>query len=301
MRLHLWNISKQTVIEQNKLYAETKTTYRMIANVFSILTDSEIKENYKGLAMPTSSSYDKISTRRSMDEYHDSDVGITKNWVKEGYVTKVQNQGPSGCGSCWAFSAAGAIEAAYKRLDNNTDVEDLSESNLINCLDEYTCRHGSNPLYAFQHVSQYGIATEKDIPYKPVKGQCNNTRNPLNSTTTTTKDPSRGRAKTPTRDPLNKIKNWVIVKEGEKYLQEAVDAYGPVSALICAAGDFSGYLDGIYDDDKCSSYCGGKVDHAVLVVGYGEENNKPYWLVKNSWGTEWGEQVLHKHWYFILI
>jgi hypothetical protein len=177
MRHHLWNISKQTVNEQNNLYAENKTTYRMTGNVFSILTDLEIKKIYKGLSMPTSSSYDRFS-RRPGDEYHNSDVGITKNWTDLGYVTKVQNQGPYGCGSCWAFSATGAIEAAYKRRYNTTEVLDLSESNLINCVDdEYTCLHGSNPLYAFQHVSKYGIATEKDIPYKPVKGQCNNTKN----------------------------------------------------------------------------------------------------------------------------
>jgi C1A family cysteine protease len=302
-RLQLWKIKKEKVKEHNKLYAENKTTYKRAEYIFNILNESEFEASYKGLS---NFSYGKDS-RHYMDEFHNSSIRRTKNWTDEGFVSKVQNQSPEqgGCASCWAFSAAGAIEAAYKRLYNDTDVVDLSESYLINCMDDdYTCKSGSNPLYAFKHVSRYGIATEKQIPYKAVKDQCNTSNSSKLSTITTTKDPRR--PKTTTRDPLNKIKNWVLVKEGEKYLQEAVDEVGPVSALICAAGDFSGYHKGIYDDDKCSSYCRGKVDHAVLVVGYGEENtssetNKPYWLVKNSWGTEWGEQVLHRHWYFIII
>ena len=65
------------------------------------------------------------------------------------------------------------------------------------------------------------------------------------------------------------------------------------------ASYFSGYSFGVYDDERCckaaeNDYCRWHVNHAVLVVGYGTENGKDYWLIKNSWGTHWGDEAYMK-------
>lgn len=72
----------------------------------------------------------------------------------------------------------------------------------------------------------------------------------------------------------------------ERALQEAVATIGPISVSIDASEQtFQFYANGIYDNPLCSSE---NLGHAVLLVGYGTENGLDYWLIKNSWGTEWG-------------
>jgi len=81
------------------------------------------------------------------------------------------------------------------------------------------------------------------------------------------------------------LTGYEAVKSNENALKDAV-AKLPVSVAVCAGeGDFQSYESGIFDGP-----CGTQLDHAVLAVGYGEENKKLYWKVKNSWSDTWGEQ-----------
>ncbi|RXN22476.1 cathepsin L1-like protein [Labeo rohita] len=80
----------------------------------------------------------------------------------------------------------------------------------------------------------------------------------------------------------------ILPRHNEVALQNAIATIGPVSVGVNAKlASFHRYRSGIYSDPKCSS---GLINHAVLVVGYGSENGQDYWLVKNSWGTAWGEK-----------
>lgn len=72
----------------------------------------------------------------------------------------------------------------------------------------------------------------------------------------------------------------------EHDLQIAVATIGPISVCIDVIESFYSYAGGVYQESQCSST---HVNHAVLIVGYGTENGNDYWLVKNSWGTRWGD------------
>jgi len=186
------------------------------------------------------------------------------------YVTAVKNQ--ASCGSCWAFSATGAIEArsAIKQKVTGDAITTLSEQQLIDCSRSYGnmgCNGGLMDS-AFAYVEHAGgLCTEAEYPYTARDGPaCYRSRcaNPLNDVISGYKDVSH---------------------DSERALMAAV-AEGPVSIAIEAdQSSFQFYRSGVL-----STPCGTRIDHGVLVVGYGEENGQQFWKVKNSWGTTWGDE-----------
>ncbi|XP_053365296.1 digestive cysteine proteinase 2-like [Clarias gariepinus] len=122
--------------------------------------------------------------------------------------------------------------------------------------------------WAFEYLNTTGgLDTEASYPYEARMSFCR--YNPATVGTTCT--------------------GYVSIKnEDENALQEAVATIGPISVAInTEQGSFQLYASGVYEEPKCSST---NLTHAVLVVGYGTENGKDYWLVKNSWGTAWGDK-----------
>lgn len=120
--------------------------------------------------------------------------------------------------------------------------------------------------YAFRFIVENGgIDTEADYPYKGLDGKC---------------DSNRENSKVVSIDGYEDVP-----PSNEKALQKAV-AHQPVSVAIEASGRaFQLYTSGIFTGE-----CGTELDHGVVVVGYGTENGKDYWIVRNSWGTNWGEE-----------
>lgn len=96
-----------------------------------------------------------------------------------------------------------------------------------------------------------------------------------------------------TSSSITAITNFYQVPSNdEEMLKAALAAVGPIAVAVDASlATFLTYSSGIYDDPLCI----GIPNHAVLLTGFGVENNVPYWLVKNSWGTGWWE----KYWKFI--
>ncbi|TRY77009.1 hypothetical protein TCAL_06376 [Tigriopus californicus] len=193
------------------------------------------------------------------------DLPTEVDWRTMGTVTPVKDQGQ--CGSCWAFSATGSLEGQHFRQKGN--LVGLSEQNLIDCSElegNHGCDGGLMDL-AFKYIKKNdGIDTEMAYPYEGVTNTC--------------RYYARGKGATDI--------GYVDIPQGdERKLMEAVATVGPVSVAINAAMEsFQFYSHGVYDEPSCNPYA---LDHGVLAIGYGSEGESHFWLVKNSWGTTWGD------------
>ncbi|KAG2397101.1 Senescence-specific cysteine protease [Vigna angularis] len=192
-------------------------------------------------------------------------IPSTVDWRQKGAVTPVKNQGQCGC--CWAFSAVAATEGIHALTTGK--LISLSEQELVDC-DTKGVDQGCEGGFmddAFKFIiNNHGLNTEANYPYKGVDGKCNAKAEAIGAATITGYEDV----------PVN----------NEKALQKAV-ANQPVSVAIDASGsDFQFYKSGVF-----TGSCGTELDHGVTAVGYDvSDDGSKYWLVKNSWGTEWGEE-----------
>uniref|UniRef100_UPI00358F22EC cathepsin L1-like n=1 Tax=Myxine glutinosa TaxID=7769 RepID=UPI00358F22EC len=185
------------------------------------------------------------------------------NWTSQGYVTPVRNQ--FDCGSCWAFSSTEALSGQH--FNKTGKLIELSVQQLVDCSRDYGNRgcNGGIMQQAFKYIKENGgIESESSYPYEDDDLKCRFNKSLVAATCKGSKDVQRG---------------------NETALKIAVAAVGPISIAIDASpNSFQFYKSGVYDNVNCTQ----SMNHAVLVVGYGELGGKDYWLVKNSWGTKWG-------------
>ena len=170
-------------------------------------------------------------------------------------------------GCCWAFSAVAATEGIHKLSTGK--LISLSEQELVDCDIKGVDQGCGGGLMddAFKFIIQnHGLNTEASYPYKGVDGKCNANAAANHAATITGYED--------------------VPANNEKALQKAVTNQ-PVSVAIDASGsDFQFYKSGVF-----TGSCGTELDHGVTAVGYGvSDDGRKYWLVKNSWGTEWGEE-----------
>jgi len=188
------------------------------------------------------------------------------DWRTKGAVTPIKDQGQ--CGSCWAFSATGSSEGAWALKKGNTLVS-LSEQQLVDCSGSFQNQGCNGGLmdYAFQYIiANGGITSEAEYPYTAQTGNC---MSPLPAEVAT-------------------LSKYADVKQNSESSLLTAATIGPVSVAIEADQEsFQFYQSGIYADPNC----GTQLDHGVLVVGWGQaaSTKQNYWIVKNSWGTSWGD------------
>nr|KYP68856.1 Vignain [Cajanus cajan] len=249
------------IYQANLKFIECKNSqnnsYNLIDNKFADLTNEEFMSTYLGFGT-------RLPTHTGIGSYKHGDLPESMDWRKEGAVTEIKDQG--NCGSCWAFSAVAAVEGINKIKSGK--LVSLSEQELIDCDVEngnQGCEGGLMDT-AFKFIKRNGgLATAKEYPYEGVDGTCN-------------KEKAGHHA-------VN-ISGYERVPSNNEAMLKAAVANQPVSVAIDAGGyEFQLYSEGVF-----SGRCGKHLNHGVTVVGYGEENiGDKYWIVKNSWGLDWGE------------
>ena len=193
------------------------------------------------------------------------------DWRDAGAINPIQNQAQ--CGSCWAFSATFAFEFAHWATTGELDK--FSEQQLVSCAGlkygNLGCNGGMQNR-AYNYLEKNAAILESDYPYSSgtgTTGDCLSSGKPT---------PENVEVTTYTNVTVNDVTQMKIGL-GISALAVSIEADQPV---------FQAYSSGIFDSEEC----GTQIDHAVGVVGWGIDatTSQEYWILRNSWGTTWGNQ-----------
>ncbi|GFY74027.1 cathepsin L [Trichonephila inaurata madagascariensis] len=255
IRRLIWEENVIDIIRHNLQANQGLYSYKRGINKYCDLTEKEFTEKLTGLKVPKNLNITGSQWLPPTNVVVPDEI----DWRKKGYVSEVKDQ--EDCGSCWAFSSTGALEGQHKKKSGK--LVSLSEQNLIDCSrpeGNQGCDGGWMDQ-AFSYVKiNHGIDTEASYPYVSQQQDCQFNKSGVGAICT----------------------GFVDLPSGnEEALKIALATIGPISVAVNADGGFKTYQSGIYDPDDCPGDYD-YLDHGVLVVGYGTENGKDYWLIKNS-------------------
>ena len=254
----------QANLEVIEAHNAGSSTYTLEVNEFADLTYDEFAAKFLGVAEDFSGS---ARCEKTGDEALHMGDEKEVDWVKAGVVHPVKNQ--AACGSCWAFSSTGALESALAIFKGEKGL-DISEQELVDCSRSYGnggCQ-GGLMHFAFDYILDKGINNSKDYAYNARDGKC--------------KSDISGKGP-------NHLKGCRQVKKGVDNLIAPLRAQ-PISVAFYVQNDFRFYKNGVYNPTGCTSH----PNHAVLAVGFKLDFETPYFHIKNSWGTAWGDQGYFK-------
>lgn len=244
-------------------------SYDLGITKFFDLTPSEFARNYLTLEISHLRRL-KSQAKSLKPTYKSGPAPEAHDWRDHNAVSPVKNQGM--CGSCWAFSAIGNIESQYALKTGN--IVQFSEQQLVDCDKVDQGCNGGLMEDAFKHLQSTGVMTEQSYPYSGKDGQCNF-------------DASQVKAQV--------TGYHYASSQDENQIKQLLFENGPFAIAINAT-PLQFYIFGIFNP-WAEWICNPKeLNHGVLLVGYGVSGSTPYWIVKNSWGSFWGE-----HGYFRII
>jgi len=257
-RANVLEINALNEIEGDEVFGLTK---------FSDLTKQEFKQRYLSGYKPT----DTVDRENPpLLNIGNMTAASSVDWRTKNMVTPVKDQ--KQCGSCWAFSATEAVESAWLMAGNKQEI--LSPQQIVSCdKKDLGCNGGDTPT-AYKYVEKAGgMVTAKTYPYTSGRGKT-------------------GKCKKADLSPkVVKIKGFAYAtppksrkhkKPSEATMAAALASKGPVSVCVDAE-KWQNYKKGVI-----TKTCKQQLDHCVQAVGYDQTGSKPYWIVRNSWNTDWG-------------
>jgi len=221
-------------------------------NIFADLTNEEFASMYTGSKVLPAEEFEAI-----VQDPEDIEYPSDWNWYPQA-VTGIKNQ--LQCGSCWAFASVAVSESAHYFSTGN--LWSFSEQQVVDCSTANDGCNGGYPSYAIQYIAQEGLELSEDYPYQGVQGTCQYNSNIAVDTTVT--------------GPVG-----VSSVSNSANLISAIYQQ-PVVVLVEA--DQSVFQ--LYTSGVITNGCGTALDHAITAVGYTPD----YFIIKNSWGTSWGQQ-----------
>ncbi|XP_046977838.1 cathepsin L-like isoform X4 [Vanessa cardui] len=267
-RKKIYAENKLKVEKHNRRFERGEVTFRLDVNKYADKLHHEFGHTMNGFNRTAKLNEEEVPLGAKFLSPANWAAPETVDWRLEGAVTEVMDQGD--CNSGYAFSTTGSLEGQHFRSSGK--LVSLSEQNLIDCSVKFWNRgcKGGHVGYALLYIlNSGGLNTEESYPYEGVDNTCRFCDCPTSV--------------------VVGLEVYTMMTDGnEEIMKETVAAVGPLSAMIDASQlSFLLYSSGVYYDEGCSSK---NLNHGVLVVGYGtDEEGGDYWLVRNSWGTWWGE------------
>jgi C1A family cysteine protease len=238
-RVNSWNVSGATSTLALNKFADLETSE--FAAIYAGAKKSKFMKAKKAVKMNVASTPSSYDART------------------EGLVSSVKDQGQ--CGSCWAFSAVGAVEGA--RAKGGAELQQFAEQQVVDC-DINDGNQGCNGGFmnrALTWIASNPLALESDYAYTAQDGTC----------------------QYPISTPGSISESGSVMADKDQ-LKSAIYSRGPVSVGI-EADEYSFQL---YNGGVITSGCGSSIDHGVTAVGYDSSNGEDYFIIKNSWGADWG-------------
>jgi cathepsin F len=259
-RLQNFKASIQRIREKNERSAGKGATYAL--NKFSDLSPEEFKQRY--LLKNFTKTPKAIKNQNLIPIPRTLTAPQEWDWRTKNVITPVKDQAQ--CGSCWAFSATENIESVWMLAKNLTTdkFQPLAPQQIVDCDKSDLGCNGGNPPTAYEYVqSAGGMEIEKDYPYVASDETCK----------------------------FDKTKAKVHIS-GYKYssgveatMLTEVSTWSPLS--VCVDAEYwQDYSSGVMGEWECCWVC--ELDHCVQAVGYKVDTDSPYWILRNSWGTDWG-------------
>ena len=254
------------------------------------MTNDEYRNQYLGYSVKN---LEDNSVLLANNTYFNNpwDIPSSLDWRKKAspsnpsssVVTPVKDQGE--CSSSWAFAAVSSIESQYALFSGN--LVSLSEQQVIDCSTDFGnegCSGGGLIHQVFKYIKAAGgLDSQESYPFSQQESICRFTRENVTA----------------------KVSGFVAVQShDEAVLKDAVANVGPIAAAMDAGSEyFQFYSRGIFDHDVDCQRDKQHLNHAVTVVGYGSDyadnmrdtndrngsTSYDYWIVKNSWGVQWGD------------